>query len=70
MLGKKFLALIGSAALVAMPVVAQAQSAEEETGATGIGSEGVILGVLALGAVGLGVWAAVDGESDDAPVSP
>lgn len=69
---------VGSTAILAVSNGCDANAvgldASTETAGMGNAAVGdtssVVLGVLALGAVGLGVWAALDGDTDDAPSSP
>lgn len=69
---------VGSTAILAVSNGCDANAvgldASTRTAGLGNAAEGdgssVVVAVLALGAVGLGVWAALDGETDDAPSSP
>jgi hypothetical protein len=77
----KFLAAAAAASLVATPLMAQSSASKLSVARAGAamqdandqteGSTGIILGVAAAIAVGLGIYVAVDnGDDEDLPTSP
>lgn len=75
MIFKGLIAAASAVALAAAPAVAASNApaalapAEESVDGSELGGGSAIVVILAIVAVGLGIWALVD-DGDDAPVSP